>query len=115
MGVVVTSDGGANWSFHQPFSPPNPQWDGLNSISCPTTKVCWIAASDQSSTHPSLTQGAMFTTRNGGQTWLPVQLPTGLGNVSQVDALRLNHVWRSVSHPFQMDLSPLRVRSQAKY
>jgi hypothetical protein len=27
----------------------------------------------------------MFTTRDGGQTWLPVELPGGLGIVNQVD------------------------------
>ena len=84
-GILATEDGGTTWSVEQPFSPPNPQWDGLSSISCPTANACWITGSEQSSTDPALTQGAMFATLNGGQTWLPVQLPAGLGSVNQVE------------------------------
>jgi photosystem II stability/assembly factor-like uncharacterized protein len=85
--ILSTYDDGTTWTVAQPFLPPNPRWDGLSSISCPTVNACWIAGSDQSSTNPRLTQGAMFASLNGGRTWLPVQLPAGLGSVSQVECV----------------------------
>lgn len=86
-GILSTVDGGTSWTVEQPFPPSNPRWDGLSSISCPTTDSCWLAGSEQSSTNPTLPQGAMFATFDGGHTWLPVQLPTGLGSVNRVDCV----------------------------
>jgi hypothetical protein len=85
--VVTTTDGGATWEPRQVLPAQNPSWDSLRSISCPTINACWIAGSQQSSTNPSLSQGAMFATQNRGQTWLPVTLPTGLGSVGEIDCI----------------------------
>jgi hypothetical protein len=85
--VLTTSDGGATWEPRQLFPSQNPGWDSVSSISCPSVAACWIAGSEQSSTDPSHSEGAMFATQDGGQTWLPVQLPTGLGSVNQVDCV----------------------------
>ncbi len=85
--VLTTSDGGATWKSQQLFPTQNPGWDAVRSISCPSATTCWTAGSEQSSTDPSLSEGSMFATQNGGQTWLPVTLPAGLGSVSEVDCV----------------------------
>jgi len=84
-GVLTSTDGGATWTAEQPFPTLNPGWDTITSITCPTSASCWISGYEQSTSHPSDSQGAMFTTKDGGQTWLPVELPVGLGIVNQVD------------------------------
>jgi photosystem II stability/assembly factor-like uncharacterized protein len=83
-GVLTSTDGGATWTEEQPFPTLNPGWNGITSITCPTSTSCWISGSEQSTSHPSDPQGAMFTTQDGGHTWLPVELPGGLGSVNQV-------------------------------
>ena len=85
--VLTTSDGGATWKSQQLLPSQNPGWDAFRSISCPSAAACWTAGSDQSPTDPSLSEGTMFATQNGGQTWLPVALPAGLGSVSEVDCV----------------------------
>jgi hypothetical protein len=39
----------------------------------------------KSATNAKLTTGEIFVTTDGGHTWTPSQLPTGLGTVTEVD------------------------------
>ena len=59
-GALVTTDGGATWKGYPiaPSSSINPL-----AISCPTTKVCWIAGAGPED------QPEVAVTPNGGRTW----------------------------------------------
>lgn len=84
VGVLSTSDGGATWEEQQPFASLNAGWNELSSISCPTNSTCWVAGSKESSSVPSESEGVVFATEDGGRTWVPVELPPGLGSVNQL-------------------------------
>jgi photosystem II stability/assembly factor-like uncharacterized protein len=84
-GVLTTSDGGGTWTAQPVFPSANPNWDSVDSISCATSTTCWIAGAGQSPTNGTQPLGVIFLTQNGGRTWLPVQLPSGLGGVSRID------------------------------
>jgi len=60
QGALVTTDGGAHWAGH-PIGPSA----SINvlAISCPTTKVCWLAGAGPSD------QPEVAKTMNGGNTW----------------------------------------------
>src|SRR5215468_5230432 len=59
-GALVTTDGGASWKGH-----PIAASSSINplAISCPTTKVCWIAGSGPED------QPEVARSSNGGTTW----------------------------------------------
>jgi hypothetical protein len=84
-GVLVTSDSGTTWSFEQLSPEANGDQFGISSLSCPSSNTCWASGYQRSTTNAKLTAGAMFATLDGGQTWTPVHLPSGLGIVTQVD------------------------------
>jgi len=83
--VLATTDGGTTWGLEQLFSSATIAWDGLTSITCPSSTTCWASGYQQSTTDLKLTAGAMFVTQDGGQTWTAAQLPAGLGIVTEVD------------------------------
>lgn len=83
--VLATTDGGTTWGLQQLFSSATIAWDGLTSITCPSSTTCWAAGYQRSTTDLELTAGAMFVTQDGGQTWSTAQLPAGLGIVTEVD------------------------------
>jgi hypothetical protein len=60
QGDLVTTDGGAHWKGHAIV--PSASMRVL-AISCPTTKVCWVAGSGPSA------QPEVAKSTNGGKTW----------------------------------------------
>jgi photosystem II stability/assembly factor-like uncharacterized protein len=83
--VLATADGGTTWELQQLFSSTMAGWDGLQSITCPSSNACWAAGIQRSTTDPTKTAGAIFVTQDGGQNWTAAQLPTGELDVTQVD------------------------------
>jgi hypothetical protein len=84
--ILVTVDGGANWSVRQLPADIAKRFFGL-AIGCPTTRQCWAGGT-------SGTNRLLLATSNGGMSWSLVTLPrtrvgraeaaqlTGLGLVS---------------------------------
>jgi photosystem II stability/assembly factor-like uncharacterized protein len=71
--VLTTTDGGAMWRAHS--SAAIVTGESLGSVSCPTKDECFVAGGVNSG-------GArMFRTTNGGTSWAPVTLPSGLFGV----------------------------------
>jgi photosystem II stability/assembly factor-like uncharacterized protein len=75
--LVVTDNGGESWSG-TPAIGSEPLMT-LDSISCVTTSDCWASGAEplaSSITTTASSQGVVFATEVGGQTWHSEQVPT---------------------------------------
>lgn len=83
--VLATSDGGATWQLESVFTATPSTDNGLTSIACSSINNCLVSGFQRSVTNAKLSTGEIFVTSDGGHTWSPSQLPTGLGIVTEVD------------------------------
>jgi hypothetical protein len=79
QGVLVTTDGGATWAFHQLSS----GYGYMGPVSCLKTNDCWVGGSGAT----TASTAAIFATFDGGTTWSPVQLPPALTGITTIDCV----------------------------
>jgi photosystem II stability/assembly factor-like uncharacterized protein len=70
--VLVSTDGGAHWSF--------PADSGLvvatlRSVSCPSSGTCWVAGAAPDPAASGALRGTVMSTRDAGSSWTVTALP----------------------------------------
>ena len=95
MGEAAVNVQSSAWTWQN----PQPQGNGLNSVSCPTVTVCFAVGN----------LGTILATTNGGSTWTGEASPTtGYGTVGP------DEVSRTLSARYYKDGSEILVRQTGK-